>query len=305
MASFTVSDGSKVEDEARQVRAMMRYVDEGDFVTRRFVSQGEELNTGTYSDHEVVIRDGMPLRDHFSLDTHGFTIFKSATEVSDFHDKQEVERLYEREVEADVLRLTGADKCAARGWMLRTSADLSEHVSKKEKGYSHAGGLQPPAGEAHVDTAPATARRMAQATYEQFFPDGPGFKRFLITSHWRTFSPPPQDMPLALCDGRTSFGGEEKENTLFIVDEFPQGDALTAPMEGEDTMLAATIFSYHPSHRWWYFAGMQRDDALLFKFHDSNHDVTWRCPHSAFFDSSASGASLRESIEYRSVAFWE
>lgn len=295
----------EVEEQARQVRAMMRYVDEGDFVTRRYVSQGKELNTGTYSDHEVVIRDGMPIRDHFTLDTHGFMLATSATAVTDFHDKAQVERLYEREVEADVIRLTGADKCAARGWMLRTSADLSEHAASRSEGYKHHGGLQPPAGEAHVDTGSRTARRMAEATYAQCFPDGPGFRRFLITSHWRTFSPPPQDMPLAVCDGRTSFAGEEKENTMLIVDEFPEGDALTAPVPGEEDMMAATIFSYHPSHRWWYFAGMQRDDVLLFKFHDSDHGLTWRCPHSAFSDSSARNPHIRESIECRSVAFWE
>ncbi len=302
MASIT---DDNIEDRARQVRAMMRYVDEGDFVTRRYVSQGKEINTGTYSDYEVVIRDGMPLRDHFQLDTHGFMIARCPSAVTDFHDKEQVERLYEREVEANVIRLTGADKCAARGWMLRTSADLSDHAAKKEKGYTHHGGLQPPAGEAHVDVSTGTAERMARATYEQCFPDGPGFKRFLITSHWRTFSPPPQDVPLALCDGRTSFGGEEKDNTMLIVDEFPEGDALTAPVPGEEEMMAATIFSYHPSHRWWYFAGMQRDDVLLFKFHDSDHSRTWRCPHSAFVDNSAQNPHVRESIECRSVAFWE
>ncbi len=294
-----------IEDDARQVRAMMRYVDEGDFVTRRYVSQGAEINTGTYSDHEVTIRDGMPIRDHFVLDTHGFTISKNPTAVSDFHDKEMVDRLYEKEVERDVIRLTGADKCVARGWMIRTSADLSDRVKQKAENYDHRGGIQPPAGEAHVDINTATARRMAEGTYREHFPDGPGFKRFLISSYWRTFSPPPQDVPLALCDGRTSFGGEEKSNTLFIVDEFPEGEELVKPIAGEEAMLAATIFSHHSGHRWWYFQGMEADDVLLFKFHDSDHSCTWRCPHSAFIDSSAPEANIRESIECRSVAFWE
>lgn len=300
----TVLDAD-VEAGAREVRAMMRYVDEGDFVTRRYVSQGAEINTGTYSDHEVTIRDAMPIRDHFTLDTHGFTIAKCPSAAADFHDKAQVDALYEAEVERAVMRLTGADKCVARGWMIRTSADLSAQAQEKVEGYQHSGGIQPPAGEAHVDINTPTARRMADATYKKHFPDGPGYKRFLISSFWRTFSPPPQDVPLALCDGRTSFGGEEKANTLFIVDQFPEGEALVAPVAGEDTMLAATIFSYHPTHRWWYFAGMQADDALLFKFHDSDHSVTWRCPHSAFRDASAVGAHVRESIECRSVAFWE
>lgn len=294
-----------VEQGAREVRAMMRYVDEGDFITRRYVSQGKEINTGTYSDFEVVIRDGMPIRDHFTLDQHGFTIAKCPTAVSDFHDKASVDALYEAEVERNVIRLTGADKCVARGWMLRTSADLTQHAAKKTAGYQHSGGIQPPAGEAHVDINTATAARMADHTYRTHFPDGPGYKRFLISSFWRTFSPGPQDVPLALCDGRSSFGGAEKSNTLYIVDEFPEGDALTAPDPDEGNKLAATIFSYHPGHRWWYFRNMQADDALLFKFHDSDHSLTWRCPHSAFRDSSEPGAHVRESIECRSVAFWE
>jgi hypothetical protein len=294
-----------IEDGARQVRTTIRFVDPGDFVTRRYVSAGREMNTGTYSDHEVTVRDGMPIREHFELDVHGFTIGKAPSAVRDFHDKAQVERLYEAEVEQAVKRLTGADKVVARGWMIRTSADLSAQAAQKVEGYQHRGGIQPPAGEAHVDLNTATARRMAEFTYNKHFPDGPGYRRFLISSYWRTFSPPPQDVPLALCDGRTSFGGEEKSNTLFVVDEFPEGEALTAPVEGEEAMIAASIFSHSPAMRWWYFSNMTRDDVLLFKFHDSDHSHAWRCPHTAFHDHSFADANIRESIEVRSVAFWE
>jgi len=189
--------------------------------------------------------------------------------------------------------------------MLRTSADLTEHAAKKVEGYTHSGGIQPPAGEAHVDLNTATARRMAEMTYAERCPGGPGFKRFLISSYWRTFSPPPQDVPLAVCDGRTSFGGEEKSNTLFIVDELPNEEEAVRPIPGEENMMAASIFSYNPAMRWWYFSNMTADDALLFKFHDSDHSVTWRAPHTAFRDGSLPGANIRESIECRTVAFWE
>jgi hypothetical protein len=293
------------EEAARQVETTIRFVDPGRFVTRRYVRAGAEINTGTYSDHRVIVRDGMPIREHFELDVHGFRIAKQATGVKDFHDKDEVDRVYESEVERHVQALTGADKVVARGWMVRTSADLSERAQQKVEGYQHAGGIQPPAGEAHIDTNTPTARRMAEFTYRKHYPDGPGFKRFLVSSYWRTFSPPPQDVPLAVCDGRTSFAGEEKSNTLFIVDAFPEGDALTAPVEGEEEMIAATIFSHSDAMRWWYFSNMQSDDVLLFKFHDSDHSRTWRCPHTAFHDPSFPHANIRESIEVRSIAFWE
>ncbi len=307
MATAAAPQGTfdDIEEQARQVETTIRFVDPGDFVTRRYVRAGAEINTGTYSDHRVIVRDGMPIRDHFELDLHGFRIARQPTAVTNFHDKAEVDALYEREVEEHVRALTGADKVVARGWMVRTSADLSDRAQEKHENYNHAGGIQPPAGEAHVDTNTPTARKLAEFTYKKHFPDGPGFKRFLVSSYWRCFSPPPQDVPLAVCDGRTSFAGEEKSNTLFIVDEFPVGEALTAPVEGEAEMIAATIFSHSPELRWWYFSNMQADDVLLFKFHDSDHSRTWRCPHTAFHDPSFANANIRESIECRSVAFWE
>ena len=137
----------------------------------------------------MTIRDGMPIRDHFTLDTHGFTIARQPTAVTRLPRQGPGRPLYESEVERHVQALTGADKVVARGWMIRTSADLSERAAQKAEGYTHSGGIQPPAGEAHVDTNTPTARRMAQATYDKHFPDGPGFKRFLVSSYWRTFSP--------------------------------------------------------------------------------------------------------------------
>ncbi len=305
-----VAIDDSIEDDARTVEAMIRFVDPGDFVTRRFVSQGREVNTGTYSDHKVTVRDGMPIRDHFDLDVHGFVIADAPTKVTDFHDPDQVDTIYMDEVAAEVRRLTGADKVVARGstgkaWMIRTSADLTERAEEKVENYQHGGGIQPPAGEAHVDLDTQTAEALAERMYRTEFPDGPGYRRFLITSYWRTFSPPPQDVPLALCDGRTSFGGEEKSNELMIVDTIPEGDALTGPIERKHGRIAASIFSHNPAMRWWYFSNMRAEDVLLFKFHDSDHSRTWRCPHTAFHDPSFADARVRESIEVRSVAFWE
>ena len=63
-----------IEDTTREVATTIRFVDPGEFVTRRYVRAGAEINTGTYSDHRVIVRDAMPIRDHFELDVHGFRI---------------------------------------------------------------------------------------------------------------------------------------------------------------------------------------------------------------------------------------
>lgn len=294
-----------LEDSVRRTPALIRYLGEGDYVTRRYVSQGAEINTGDYVDYPCVVRDGMAIRDHFTLDTHGFLLGKHRSAIADFHDKAAVDASYLAEVEQLVTRLSGATRTAAQGWMIRTSADLSQRAKEKVEGYQHAGGIQPPAGEAHVDYNEVTARRASARIYADRFPDSPGYKRSICFSLWRTFSPGPQDWPLAVCDGRTVTDEETASNTLFVVDEFPVGDALTAPVAGEDQMIAATIFRHRERHRWWYFSNMQADDVLLFKFQDSDHSVTWRCPHTAFHDTSLPDTKTRESIEVRCIAYFE
>ncbi len=153
-----------IEERARQVPATIRHVDPGRFVTRRYVCQGAEINTGPYSDHRVIVRDAMPIRDHFELDVHGFTIATQPSAIRNFHNKEDVDRFYEREVERHVQALTGADKVVARGWMVRTSADLTQVAQEKTENYQHTGGTQPPAGEAHVDLNTPTARRRRPRT---------------------------------------------------------------------------------------------------------------------------------------------
>lgn len=295
----------EIEARARTFPAWIRYLDEGDYVTRRYVSQGAEINTGDYADHQMPMRDGMPIREHFTLDTHGFMIGRHRSAVGDFGDRAAVDALYNAEVAEAVKALTGASFVAVQGWMQRTTADLSSRAAEKVAGYQHSGGLQPQAGEAHIDYNPLTGERAGARLYAERRPGGPGYSRHCCFSFWRTFSEGPQDWPLALMDGRSIVGDELANNTLFVVDEFPVGEALTAPVEGEDQMIAATILRQRDAHRWWYFSNMGRDDVLLFKFYDSDHSVTWRCPHTAFHDTSLPDTKIRSSIEVRCVAFWE
>jgi hypothetical protein len=103
------------EDRVRQTRAKLRYLAEGDFVTRRFVSAGAEHSTGRYEDHEMVIRDGRAIRDGLRLDTHGFQLAGHVSSIADFHNKDEIEARYAEEACGVIRRLTGASQVVARG----------------------------------------------------------------------------------------------------------------------------------------------------------------------------------------------
>ena len=294
-----VTDNKKL----RSVQADISYLAPGSFINRRFVSPGAEVNTGEYELHRVDVYDGRDVSTQFDLDRNGFVLAKHKSAVSDFFDKEQVDAIYPQETLALVRELTGADLVTGRGWMIRTSGDL-EKRQKEVVGYKHQGGVQPPAADAHVDFSPDRAEILAEQIYREAFPDGKPYKRFISSSLWRTFSPGPQDWPLALCDGGSVGREEGEKNALVIVDEIPDRETMIGELANEENAITASIFHYNPNHRWWYFSNMTRDEVILLKFHDSDESSVLRVPHTAFRDTSFPDAKPRESIEYRSFAYF-
>jgi len=289
--------------QIRTVEADISYLAQGSFINRRFVAPGKEVNTGKYELHRMQVRDARPIKDQFNLDSHGFVLAEQRSAVKNFFDNEEVEAVYPDEVTELVKRLTGADLVVPLGWMVRTSGDLARH-QKQVVGYAHKGGVQPPAADAHVDFMPERGEIMSRELYDQNFPGGKPFTRFIASSLWRCFSTPPQDWPLALCEGGSVSADEGTPNSLIIVDEIPDEETMLGEMTEEQTAITAAIFRYNPGHRWWYFSNMTRDEVLLFKFHDSDRSRAWRVPHTAFRDTSFADARLRESIEFRTMAYF-
>lgn len=293
----------EANDDIRKIETRINYLVPGSDVNRRFVAPGKEVNTGTYEAYDVTVCDGRSIKGRFTLDEHGFVLAEHHSSVTDFFDKEQVDAVYPGEVVEAVRQLTGADCVAPLGWMVRTSGDLSQ-FEHQTTGYTHKGGVQPPAGEAHVDMTPGRAEAMAKEIYKNFFPEGGPYYRFIASSLWRTFSPAPQDWPVAVCEGSSVGTGEGTPNTMFIVDKLPDREAMLAEIPDEDKAMAADVFLYNPNHRWWYFSYMNRDEVLMFKFYDSEQSKAWRVPHTAFFDTSFPDAVTRESIEFRTLAYF-
>lgn len=260
-------------------------------INRRFWAPGKEYNTGVYQSYPVTVRNAREAGHEFTLDTHGFTIAKHATRVTDWPSNYGPDSAYAAEVRAEVARLTGADFVIPMGGMQRSSGLTSQSI-------------QPPAAEAHVDFTERCALRIAEALYRRDRPEGKGYDRCVLFSLWRVLSPPPQDMPLALCDARSVRDEEGTHNTKVDVDVIPEGDALFAPIPGEDKMAEATIFHHSSAHQWWFYPDMALDEVILIKFYDSDHSRAWRAPHTAFRDTSRPDARERHSMEFRGVAYF-
>jgi hypothetical protein len=275
---------------AAQVETMIDYLVPTSRINRRFWAPGKELNTGVYAAYPVTIRNAR-LAGPFTLQTHGFCLGRHESTIRDWEQQYAADSAYAAEVAAAVVRLTGADFVVPMGGMIRDAAATSATV-------------QPPAAEAHVDFTQRSAERIAARLYARERPQGAPYRRFLAFSFWRALSAPPQDMPLALCEGGSVRDEEGTHNTKVDVPEIPGGEALFAPIEGEEDMTAATIFRYSSAHRWWYFPDMQPHEVVLIKFYDSDRSGAWRCPHTAFRDSSRPEATPRRSIEFRGIAYF-
>ncbi|MBC2651189.1 hypothetical protein H7F50_03205 [Novosphingobium flavum] len=274
-----------------EVQTTIDYLIPTSRINRRFWAPGEEYNTGVYAPYAVTIRNARLAGYPFNLDEHGFCLAHHATNITDWEAQYAGDSAYAAQVGEVVRGLTGADLVVPMGGMVRTSGQTSDQ-------------MQPPAAEAHVDFTKRSAQKVAERMYRQARPGGDGYDRFICFSLWRALSPPPQDMPLALCEGRSVRDDEGTPNTKIDVDVIPTGDALFAPIPGEEDMIAATIFHHSPDHRWWYYPDMTGDEVLLIKFNDSDHSRTWRCPHTAFVDRSRPDSVERRSIEFRGVAFF-
>jgi hypothetical protein len=259
-------------------------------INRRFWAPGREFNTGVYAPYPVTIRNAR-LAGPFTLDEHGFCLGQHCSGIADWENSYGPDSAYAVQVCEVGMRLSGANIVVPMSGMIRTSGPTSAT-------------MQPPAAEAHVDFTQNCAARIAETIYRKAQPNGPGYQRFIAFSLWRALSPPPQDMPLALCEGGSVRDDEGTHNTKVDVAEIPTGDALYAPIEGEENMAAATIFHHSPGHRWWYFPDMQPDEVIFIKFYDSDHSKAWRCPHTAFRDTTRPDAVPRRSIEFRAMAYY-
>lgn len=280
-------------ERARKVDAQIGYLLASSKVNRRFCAPHEDMNTSQYAEYPVEMRDGSGLEDHFEVDVHGFQLLRNPTSFTAWNDAEAIARDYEPAQLEVVRRFLGADRMVGLGHALRTAGNTVERDMK------------PVASEAHVDFETSAAQAYADDLYRQHHPDAPPFSRFVAFSFWRPLTPPPHDWPLAVCDFRSLDPNEGERNVLVWCDEIPPEDKWFDPIEGEETFPAAFIFHHNPAHRWWYFSRITPEDTLFLKFHDSDHSRAWRCAHSAFRNQSDPDPRLRESIEFRGMAFFD
>src|SRR4029079_11467879 len=115
-------------------------------------------------------------------------------------------------------------------------------------------------------------------------------RRFAIVQVWRAINQPIETNPLARAEART----------------LAMDDLLVSERRYPNRVGQTYRLKHNPSHRWFYFPRMRRDEAIVFKVYDSASDGRARfTPHTSFDDpTTPPGAPPRQSIEVRALAFF-
>jgi hypothetical protein len=225
----------------------------------------------------VTVHEARALAESFSLDREGILLTRAPTEIRSFADADAMADRYRAECCALIRDLTGAAEVFGVDVHCRFHGALDPTGRYDNR----------PTLFVHADYSDRSAQTFADAVA----PVPIGDRRWAIYNLWRVVTPPPQSMPLALCDAASIAPADEVETTVIMA--YPDRDHVATQ---------TTLYRPNADHRWYYFADMEPDEVLVFKSHDSDPARARRVPHCAFVDESCPAGGARISVETRVLA---
>ena len=230
--------------------------------------------------HRVRIHNARPAARALDVDVEGFRIVAHHSSVRDFWDEAQTLALGHPETAELVRAVTGASRVVVFDHTLRRRSD---GVADRT-----AGAARQPAIRVHVDQTIASGpQRVREIMGEEAVALLGG--RAAIINVWRPIRHVARDWPLAIADARS-----------IAPDDLIASDLVFPHRRGEIYGLA-----YDPDQRWRYVPDLTPDEAVLIKCWDSDPRVARFTPHTAFADpTTPEGTPPRESIEFRTMAFW-
>lgn len=272
---------ARVDDTLQTVTAKLNYlVKDGQrpYSYTYPAPDGKPQRSGTVDEVAVVIRDARPIAAGLSLAEEGFELRPFTTRVTDFYDKDQLEQIYDAEIEALLRAATGAEKVVIFDHTIRSVPKLGD-------------GYREPVRRVHNDyTAKSGPRRVR----DHLPPDEAEQRlqgRYYEVNVWRPIVGPLQDAPLAVCDARS----------------IAPADLIASDLIYPDRVGETYAVAFNPEHRWYYFPKLRTDEAILLKCFESDETkVRGRyTAHTAFDDpTTPPDAAPRESIETRALVFF-
>jgi len=251
------------------------------------LSSGRKIVRPEQAYHTLPITDCRELPLPATVDGAGFELLREPSAMQDFYDEAAVRDAYYPEVIAFLKRQLGALDVVVFDHNQRSAARAALGQP----------GVRTPVDAAHNDYTPSSGPRRAQEILAAAGkPDYAGHRMALINV-WRPIIGPVQDVPLAVCDARTTVPDDFVPTDIH---HFAEDDLEHPRHSGE-------IYSvrFNPAHRWYYASEMQPDEVLLLKNWDSATGVASYTPHTGFRNPACPpNAVPRESIEARTLVIY-
>jgi len=250
----------------------------------RYYANDHSRDILTLDERTIQIEDARCRSVPPSLEREGFALVAHTSSVNNFRDAAEVSRIHPQEIVHLVSQVSGADRVVVSSPGVLRFSEKSTESGRLDNSR--------PARFIHIDISDPTARVFAERSCPKDV--NKPVRRFAHYNVWRVLSPPPQDVPLAVCDARSI----SQEDLL-------EADAVFDVPGKPEWSFEGLVVRYNPKHRWSYFSDMTRDEALVFKTNDSDPSQPHHVPHTAFNDPHCpEGVPPRASIEMRAVALW-
>jgi len=271
-------------------RAILSYLIPGDAKPVHYAYEppsGEPWESGQYDARSIDIGDARRMDGMPSIQREGFERWDAPTALGNYHDADEVRRVYYPELEALALAVTKGRRAFVFDHLVRQREPSQGPL---DFGRSLRGQLAAPNARIHTDYTEQSGRRRLGLVLGENMPAGP-MPRYCIVNVWRSLRGPVLDTPLAVCDA----GSVDVSDLIEAEVRYPRRNG--------EIYLAA----YARRHRWWYYPGLDRHEALVFKQYDSQLSGVARfVPHAAFSHPDApADAPPRISIEARCLVLMD
>ncbi len=228
----------------------------------------------------VPVHSARSIADQLSLDVEGIAVVRHRSAVRDFWDEPQTLALGHPEAAQLVKDITGASRVVVFDHTLRRVTGPASPSSN---------GPRSAAVRIHVDQTVASGpQRVRDIMGDQA--EALLKRRAAIINVWRPIAHEARDWPLAAADA-SSIDPNDLIPTALV---FPN-------RRGEIYNLR-----HNPAQRWLYIPDLRPDEAILIKCWDSDTSVAQFTPHAGFEDpSTPPGTPPRESIEFRTIAFFD
>ncbi|SDD32467.1 hypothetical protein SAMN05216337_10106 [Bradyrhizobium brasilense] len=262
------------------------------FVRRSAGEQAPEIVVPSSAEsmvsYNVTIRDARSIVSDLSLEREGFVLIQKKVSATIEHAPEVMRDKYLEEMVPFIRDYFNASWVVPKrdAVVIRSVGESSVPSAEKSSGL-----VRPyPAGFAHIDYAPIAGPVMAAREDQLQGIPIRAYSRLMIIQTWHALSEPPQDFPLAFCDGSS------------VVDT----DLVESVFSGYGIRHKTWLVHYSPLHRWYYFPEMNSDEFALFKGYDSEDAYNPRSPHAAFDNRCAyPNAKPRKSVEARFFVYYE